>query len=81
MSKWRKTIKIKDALNGDVSSQGIIKAADTIMSRLAGSGAPFMKIEKAKDMACHDPETALLVFDDGMDRIYDWADEERVWLS
>lgn len=81
MSKWRKTINIKDAMSDDVSASGIKKAADTIMGRLSGSGAPYAKLEKARDMAGHDPETALLVFNDGMDRLYDWADDNSVWLA
>lgn len=81
MSKWRKRISLKDALSGDISAEGIIAASNTIMDRLRGSGAPYAKIEKARDMAGYDPETALLVFNDGMDRIYDWADESRVWIE
>ena len=81
MGKWQRTIKIKDLLDGDTSPEGIIRASDGIIDRLSGKGAPYARIEKARDMAKHDAETALLVFNDGMDRIYDWADDNRVWIE
>lgn len=81
MGRWTKTIKLKDAIGEDVSGDGILKASSEVMRRLTGTGAPCAKIERARDMAKHDPETALLVFNDGLDRIYDWADDNRVWLA
>ena len=81
MAKWTRTIKIKDALSNDTSADGIRAASSTIMSRLKGAGAPLARVEKARDIAAHDPETALLVFNEGLNKIYDWADENRVWLA
>ena len=80
MGRWTRTIEIKDCLTGDVSAEGIKTAAETILSRLP-SNAHSRLLKKARDMAADDPETALLVFNDGLDRIYDWADQNRVWLS
>ena len=70
MGKWRTTIKIKDAIGEDTSADGIMNAASAIIDRLAGTGAPYAKIEKARDIAKHDTDTALLVFNDGLDRLY-----------
>lgn len=80
MARWLQTIKIKDLLGSEEGPDAIIAAADGIKSRLP-EGAPVSQLTKARDMANVDPETALLVFNDGMDRIYDWADRNRVWLA
>lgn len=83
MSKWKQTINIKQHLSGDVSAEGIKKAATAITSEVAAvtSTAPMIRFVAAYDMADADPETALLVFNDAMDRLYDWADDNRVWLA
>lgn len=76
---WRKTVKIKDLLTDEETPEAIKAAADGIIQRLPG--APTSKLAKARDMADDDPETALLVFNDGLNRVYDWADANRVWLA
>lgn len=80
MARWDTTIEIKDLLVEDESAEAIKNAADGIVSRLP-AGAPTGRLIKAKDMADSDPETALLVFNDGLNRVYDWADANRVWLA
>ncbi len=80
MSKWKQTIKIKDLLSDDDDAATIKHAADELVSRLPAS-APTARIVKAKELADADAETALLVFNDGLNRIYDWADANRVWLA
>lgn len=80
MTKWERRIQLREFLGDDDSADGIKKSAEGILSRLPAS-APTRQISKAKDMADEDPETALLVFNDGMDKIYDWADANRVWIE
>lgn len=80
MSRWIQTIKIKDLLSDADDAEAIKSAANGILSRVPTS-APTAKLAKARDMADEDPETALLVFNDGMNRLYDWADANRVWLA
>ena len=80
MTRWTRTIQIRDLLTGDESAEAIKGAADGILSRLP-SDVPTARIVKARDMADADPETALLVFNSGLDAVYDWADFNRVWLS
>lgn len=80
MGRWVKTISIKEFLTDDDDAEAIKTAAEGIMSRLPGD-APIGRLVKAAKMADEDPETALLVFNDGMNRIYDWADLNRVWLA
>ncbi len=79
MAGWKRTVKIKHLLTDEETPEAIKKAADGIISRLPD--APTAKLEKARDMADSDPETALLVFNDGLSRVYDWADANRVWLG
>lgn len=81
MRKWEKTITIKDLLTDNDDSEAIKLAADGITARLAGTHAPTSRLIKAKEMADTDTETALLIFNDGLNRIYDWADDNRVWLA
>ena len=80
MSHWKQTIKIRDLLTEDSSADAIKTAAAELVLRLPNS-APTSRLQKAQAMADSDPETALLVFNDGMSRIYDWADDNRVWLA
>lgn len=80
MGRWRKTINIKEFLGDDTSPKGIKMAAEGIIPRLDHT-FPTDRLQKAADMADADPETALLVFNDGLDRIYDWADRNRIWLA
>ena len=79
MRRWQRTVKIRDLLTDEETPEAIKKAADGIIERLPN--APTSRLKKARDMAEADPETALLVFNDGLNRVYDWADEHRVWLS
>lgn len=80
MAKWKQTIQIKDLLTEGTDAETIKTAADGIVSRLPSS-APTSRLIKAKEMADTDEETALLVFNDGLDRVYDWADDNRIWLG
>jgi len=77
--QWTRTIQIKDLLTDDKSAEAIKSAASGIISRLPD--APTSRIAKARDMAGDDPETALLMFNAGLDAVYDWADFNRFWLS
>lgn len=76
---WKRTVKIKDLLTDEKTPEAIKNAAEGIIQRLPS--APTTKLAKARDMADADPETALLVFNDGLSRVYDWADANRIWLD
>ena len=79
MTRWTRKVQIRDLLTDDESAEAIKAVANAIISRLPD--APTSRIAKARDMADEDPETALLVFNAGLDAVYDWADFNRVWLS
>jgi len=80
MTKWARTIRIKDLISEDADADAIKKAATGIAERLPSS-APTGRLLKAAEMADDDPEIALLVFNNGLDRIYDWADYAGVWFE
>ena len=79
MRRWKRTVNIKDLLTEEETPEAIKAAANGIIERLPD--APTARLVKAREMADEDPETALLVFNDGLNRVYDWADENRVWLG
>lgn len=80
MSKWKQTIQIKDLLAAGTDAAAIKKTADAIIERLP-TEAPTSRLIKARDMADDDADTALLVFNRGLDSIYDWADDNSIWLA
>lgn len=80
MPHWKQTISIKDLLTEEETPEAIKRAADGIIERLPKT-APTRRLVKARDLADSDPETALLLFNDGLSYVYDWADENRVWLG
>lgn len=76
---WRKKVNIKDLLTEEETPEAIKRAAAGIIERLPT--APATALRKASEMADEDPETALLLFNAGLDTVYDWADRERIWLG
>lgn len=80
MAAWSRTINIKQFLSNGEDAEAIKSAADGIVKVLPAD-APYERLIKAKQMADDDPETALLIFNSGLDLIYDWADAHRVWLA
>lgn len=83
MTKWKQTISINEHLSDDVSAEGIKRAAAgvTCAIKAASADAPIAGLQKASEMADEDSKTALLVFNDALHQLYDWADWNRVWLD
>lgn len=80
MGRWVRTIGIDHLITTDTTSGGIIKASEALIDLLTKEGAPMRLIAKAKAEALEDPEAALALFNSGLNRIYDWADENRIWV-
>lgn len=80
MSRWVREIKIKDLLLEKKDAETIKAAANGLIDRLP-EDAPTHRVKKALELADDDPETALLVLNDGLSRIYDWADANGVWMD
>ena len=85
MAIWRKTVNIKDLLTDDESPEEVVRIAGELTSRLE-KAFPHPDydlediIEEFKDIEVTDKRPVVL-FNDTLSRLYDWADAERVWLG
>lgn len=83
---WKHTINIKDLLTADDESpREIERTAKAIAERLRkASPEPSDElryiIEEFEDISAED-KRPLLLFNDTLDSLYDWADAERIWLG
>lgn len=64
MSKWKRTVPIKDLLQGEGTSDDIRSAVDGIMTRLPE--APSALLLRSKELADIDPDFALIIFNMGL---------------
>jgi hypothetical protein len=81
MGRWKKSISIREAIGEGDSEAGIISAAEAIHALLSDTDAPVEGLMEARDMAKTDTDAALEMFNDTLKEIYDWADENGVWLG
>ena len=81
MQKWKQTIKLKHLLGPDTSPEAIKKLAQGALGALQNTSAPCAGFEKALKLADEDEEVALLVVNDAMNTLYDWANANRVWIA
>ena len=81
MANWKRTLHIKHLLSEQTDSATIIAAATKIAEKAKPIGAPTAKFDKAITFAATDEDIALLVFDDAMNDLYDWADDNLVWVA
>ena len=92
MSTWLTTVNIKDLLTEDDSEEAVITAANGIVGRLrtladpGGSLADSLDtltlceiLNTFKDLAENNPD--VQEFNWVLDELYDWADDNRVWLG
>ncbi len=79
MTRWKRKVEIRDLLTDEETPEAIIAASTGIIERLPD--APTSRIAKAMGMANDDPDTALILFNAGLNDVYDWADYSRVWLA
>ena len=85
MTKWRKTVNIKDLLGDDESPEEVVRVAAAIVGRLNKAFPdPDYGLEdiisEFEDIRVDDKRPCLL-FNDTLSSLYDWADAERVWLG
>lgn len=81
MAKWVKTIAFRDFITGDTSPAGVAYTAKQMMAVLATTNAPTMALAEAQKRADAGDEYSWLLLDHALDRIYDWADANRVWID
>lgn len=79
--RWLKNISIRDLITEDESAETIVSVADGLYKRLSGHGAPLDFVMLAKEKAFIETKVALVVLNEGLEEIYDWADENSVWLE
>ena len=85
MTKWRKTVNIKDLLGDDESPEEVVRVAAAIVGRFNKAFPdPDYGLEdiisEFEDIRVDDKRPCLL-FNDTLSSLYDWADAERVWLG
>ena len=80
--KWKSTLQIKDLLTEETTSEAIIRAANGIYDRLPPQARSIKEdFRKAVSYAEKDAEVGLMVFNDAMEKLYDWADDTGVWVA
>ena len=86
MTRWKRRIKIKDLLDGDDSPEEVVRIAAVVVERLrkdtpSGRDADLdFVVSEFEDITAEDKKPVLL-FDDALDQLYDWADYNRVWIE
>lgn len=92
---WKRSIKLKDLLSDDGSTENVRRVAAEMATRLKrlrdydedGIDDFSSTVEELADIAtCKDSDyslefTPLMHFNACLEAIYDWADAERVWIS
>jgi len=82
MANWLRVLAIKDLISDDDSSIGAVRLAKRISKRLKLIDSPEIKslidyFDKIKKSDA-DP---LAEVNEGLKRLYDWADLNRVWIK
>ena len=78
---WRKTIKINHLLTDDKDAEAIKALANGVIEAVKDTDAPIGLFEKALKLADKDEETALIIVNAAMSLLYDWADNNRIWIG
>lgn len=84
MRPWKHSIDIKTCIGAKGTAQ---ESALRVLKELKKLERHFKEdfeyeqiAQEFKDLT-EDPESTVAVFDEALDRLYDWADTERVWLG
>jgi hypothetical protein len=78
---WTKKIVLRHLLTGETSAEAIKALANGAIEAVKNSDAPIAMFKKALALADKDEEVALVVVNDAMNKLYDWADDNRVWVG
>lgn len=90
MSRWRKTVNIKDLLSDDSSSEEAERVAGILADRLASQLAAELEndnyleeiVDELREVAGGaGGRFANPAFNSILSNLYDWADDNRVWLG
>lgn len=87
-TKWKHTVEIKQFLNidpdADVTQEILERTATDIAAQFRAKGFPEHKDERLDDILWWLKDSATEgeeEFNHRLDELYDWADEELVWLG
>lgn len=78
---WKTTLKLRQLLTDKTDAEAIKALANGAIEAVKGTDAPISMFEKALKLADEDEEIALVIVNDAMNRLYDWADANRVWIG
>lgn len=86
--RWKATVEIKDLLSSDDSPENAIRVGSEMARRLRSKmPADLAQDPDLEEILAHFETVgdagkfALSAFNATLDRLYDWADEKRVWLG
>ncbi len=87
--EWQFRINIRQHLGDDTDDAAIARAATCILAEIANPGLPAQDqlhtvracIEAARDSAEAGEPDAFRMFNDALDRLYDYGDDNSVWLG
>jgi len=80
MPFWKKTMTIRHLITDDTDFAAIVGLAQGVLDNQIYTG-PRRNFIKAMELAETDPETALILVNQGMNQLYDWADMNYVWIN
>ena len=82
MANWKKTILIKHLLGEGTEGEDIKKLVEGILEALKNEPtAPKEGFNKAIEAISTDQDYALFLVNQAMDSLYDWADNNRIWIG
>jgi hypothetical protein len=84
---WRKTFQLKDILSADEDHASVTRAAIAAIERIEGPVGTacwrdgFMRRDMVNLFKIASESGRLSDFNYAMDALYDYADDERVWIT
>ena len=90
MTAWKYKINIRQYLNDEETPEAVLKAAEGIKAEIEKNhleriflNTPYKMVERTRKAvdAGFDYDEVCAIFNGWLGRIYDIADDERVWVS
>ena len=75
------TIKLKHLLSDTTGPEEIKTLANGAIEALKATDCPISLFEKALKLADEDEKSAFIIVNAAMVKLYDWADNNRVWIG
>ena len=78
---WSQTIRLKHLLSKDITEETITRLAKGVIEEMDKTDFPTNKFAAALEMTKTNVYAAGLMVNDAMNSLYDWADDNRVWIE